>query len=284
MLWFYLTLFSILGISIANIFRRIAMKNDANDAVASTVVFQFIGAIIIGFFAAWHGFILPPITKYPLNFILQAVLWGSASMFLFKASSYLEASESAIITTLNSVVTIIAAIFLLHEGFSLVFTLGTALIILSIGYLFYDHNKMKLNKGVWYAFGYCLLAGFGYTNDAFMLKFSHSDPLSLLTLGFLLPGIFLLFIKPKAIFKIMPLVKSSHMSKVVLLTFFYALASIAYFFAIATGGQVSRISPISQSAIILTVLLGAVFLGEKDHLYKKIFCTILVTTGVILLS
>src|SRR6185312_10140000 len=165
MTWFYLALLSVVGSAVANIFRRVAMKNDESDAIASAVIFQFIGAIVVGVFAIWHGFIMPPIAKYPINIILQAILWGSATLFLFKASSYLEASETAIIATLSSVVTILGAMLFLRESFSLIFTIGTILIILSVAYLSYEHKKVSFNKGILFVLGYCLLAGLGYTND-----------------------------------------------------------------------------------------------------------------------
>lgn len=284
MTWFYLVLLSVVGTAIANIFRRVAMKYDKSDAIASAIVFQLVGALIVGIFAFWHGFVMPPIARYPLNVILQAVLWGSATLSLFKASQYLEASETAIIAAGNSVITIVSSIFFLHEHFGPIFIIGTALIIFSVMYISHQTKKMTFNKGTLYALAYCLLAGVANTNDAYMLKYSHSDTLSLLTIGFLAPGIFLFFVKPTVVKKMKSLLHISYFSKIFLLTFFYALAAIAFFFAIHVGGQASQVSPINQSAIILTVLIGALFLNEKDHLLKKIFCTFLVTVGVILLS
>lgn len=227
---------------------------------------------------------MPPIAQYPINFLLGMVLWGLATLSLFKASHYLEASETAIIAAASSVVTIISSVLVLHEHFGLVYIIGTVLIMVSVFFITHATKKMTLNKGTLFALSYCLLAGIANTNDAFMLKYSHSDTLSLLTVGFLLPGIFYILIKPSVVKKIKPLFAFNHFSKVFLLTFCYSLAAIAYFFAISLGGQASQVSPINQSSIILTVLIGALFLGEKDHFLKKVFCTLLVTIGVILLS
>lgn len=284
MLWFYLVLFSVLGTAIANIYRRIAMKYDKSDALASAILFQVMGTVVVGIFAFSHGFVLPPIAHYPFNFLLATVLWGFATLSLFKASHYLEASETAIIAAASSVVTIISSVVVLHEHFGFVYIIGTVLIMISVFYITHSTKKMTLNKGTFFALAYCLLAGLANTNDAFMLKYSHSDTLSLLTVGFFLPGVFYVLIKPSIVKKIKPLLVFSHFSKVFLLTFCYSLAAIAYFFAISIGGQASQVSPINQSSIILTVLIGALFLNERDHLLKKVICTLLVTVGVILLS
>lgn len=284
MLWFYLALISIFGSAVANIFRRVAMRGESVDPVASVIIFQFIGAILVGILAFGHGFVIPPITKYPINFLLQAILWGSATLMLFKASQYLEASQAAIVTAGSSVITIISAVIVLHEHFNILFILGTALILFSIFYISHGLGKIRFNKGMVYALLYCLIAGLAFTNDAFMLRKFHTDTLSLLTIGYLAPGLYLLLIQPQAIKKMKPIFKKSYFVKLFLLTMFYVLGGIAYFFAVAIGGQASQVAPISQASIIITVLLGAIFLGEKDYLLRKIACTMLVTIGVILLS
>ncbi len=282
--WLYLTLLNVLGTAIANIFRRIAMKDGKGDTVASSVVNQFVGALVVGIVALIHGFVLPPILHYPVNVALQAILWGIAILALFKAARYLEAAETAIITAGSSVITIISAVILLHESFSFIYVVGTICILLSIVFISGESKKVRFNKGTLYALIYCLFAGLGSTNDAFMLKYSHSDTLSLLALGFTMPGIFLLIVRPNTLKKFQPILRPRHFSKLFLLAFFYALGAIAYFFAIAGGGQVSQIATISQSAIIITVIIGAIFLQERDHLWRKVICTALVTVGVILLS
>lgn len=283
MLWFYLLLISVFGSAIANIFRRVAMKYDKSDAVASAVVFQFIGALLVGMVALWHGFVLPPIARYPWNVIAQAIFWGGATLSLFQASRYLEASETAIITSGSAIVTIFLSVLLLHESFTFAYSFGTILILISI-YLISSQKKVSFNKGTVFAIVFCLLAGLGNTNDAYMLKYSHSDTLSLLTLGFFAPGIFLLLVHPRVVKKIVPLFHPSHIVRVFLLTFFYAMAAIAYFFAIHVGGEASRASAINQSEIILTVVIGAIFLNETDRPWKKIVSALLVTAGVLLLS
>lgn len=282
MLWFYLTLLSVIGTAIPNIYRRMVMAQDKSDAFASAILFQFFGTVVVGVFAIWHGFVLPPYTRYPINFLIEAVFWSMATLCLFKASHYLEASESTIFATLTTVVTIISAVILLHENFSIQYVIGTICIILSVMYISYQRGKMRMSKGIGFILLYCLLSGLGSTNDAFMLK--HVDTLSYLTSGFFIEGIVMVLVKPKALKEVLSIVPTPTFGKMFLLSFFYALGAIAFFFALHVGGQASQVSPINQSAVILTILLGTIFLHERDHLLKKILATILVTIGVLLLS
>ncbi|PIP14841.1 hypothetical protein COY88_02205 [Candidatus Roizmanbacteria bacterium CG_4_10_14_0_8_um_filter_35_28] len=82
------------------------MKDDKSDA--------FFCAAIISLFALWRGFIMPPITRLPLNFFLLTVLYGSGTVFIYKALQYIEASEATILTASRSIITILSALIFLH--------------------------------------------------------------------------------------------------------------------------------------------------------------------------
>lgn len=278
--WFIYAILSVVGAAAANILRHILMKDDKSDAIAVAFIFQIFGAGIIALIAVFNGFIFPPIGQYPLNFFLQAALWGTATFFLFKATHYLEASKVTIISTLTSIVAIFASVALLGEQFKLPYIFGTLLIVFSVVYISSNSKKMT-SKGALYALGHSIFAGLGITNDAYLLR--YSDTLSFLTIGFLTTGLFLILIKPMSVQKINYILTSAIIPKIAFLSIFYALASIAFFKAIQSGGQVSQVSPINQSAIIVTVFLATVFLKEKDHLLKKVVCAIVVTMGVLLL-
>lgn len=281
MTWFYLSILSALGAAIGNIFARLRMQDDRTDGITVGVAFQFLGALIVGIFALLHGFVLPPISQYPINFLLQATLWGLSTITFFKTAQYLEASDSSIILSLSSIVAVIAAVTLIGEHFGAPYMIGTLLVMAATVILFFESTKRQFNKGVLYALAHSLTAGIATVNDGFMLH--HSDTLSYLTIGWLTPGIFLLLVKP-GILKQAVFIRPSFVLKIVPYTFFYAIGGMAYFFAISLGGQVSQASMITQMSTILTVLMGIIFLKERDHLTKKVLCAVLVTIGVILLS
>ncbi|TSC53267.1 MAG: hypothetical protein LiPW16_442, partial [Microgenomates group bacterium LiPW_16] len=53
--------------------------------------------------------------------------------------------------------------------------------------------------------------------------------------------------------------------------------------AYLVGGEASRIIPVNQSSVILTVILAAIFLKEKEKLARKLIGSILVVLGVMFL-
>lgn len=66
-------------------------------------------------------------------------------------------------------------------------------------------------------------------------------------------------------------------------TFFYACQAVTYYLAIELGANVSQISPILRSEVILTMILAVVFLNERDNLLRKTAAAILAISGVILI-
>lgn len=281
MTWLIMILLYVLGNSISNILRRVVMKDEKSDAFTSVVIFQFMGFIMATIFCLFKGFTLPPIAKYPFNFITQAVLWGLSSLLLFKASKELEASEVTIISTVTSIATIITAVLFLHEAFNLVRLLGVVLIIFSVILVSLNKGKLRFNRGVWYALASSICGGIAITNDTFILQ--TTDVYSMLVIGWLTPGLFLLATNPKIIKKINYFFNYKKFMKMFLMTLFYTFSGIAFYLAIAMGGQASQVTPIGQASIITTIILASLFLRERDHLPKKMIAAILVTLGVLLL-
>ena len=224
---------------------------------------------IVAVFALWHGFIFPPIREYPINFFLNASLWGLSTLWLFKAYQYIEASEVTILLTLEAVVTIIAAQFFLHEAFTFINVIGTILIIIAVIYMSLGSSKMKFNKGVAYAFGSSIVAGFAVVNDTFMLK--HADTLSYLTLGFFLPGVFIFLLRPKVIMKMKPLFQLTLLKKNAIFTLIFTLAGISFYLALGSGGEASQVNTIAQASVVLTVILAAVFLTNVIMYLKNLY-------------
>lgn len=214
---------------------------------------------------------------------LAGVLWGLMTICLFKAFQYLEASEAAIIIAAESIVTIISAVIFLNEQFTLRYAIGAGLILSSIVLISWNKKStFKLNRGVLYALGVCLFGGLGITNDAFVMK--EADPLSYLCIAFLLPGFFIILIQPHAVLKIGDFLQKSLFIKMLALTVVFSFAALTFYSALGLGAPASQLGTINQSSVILTILLSAFILKERDRIGLKILSAILVTIGVYLLG
>jgi uncharacterized membrane protein len=70
---------------------------------------------------------------------------------------------------------------------------------------------------------------------------------------------------------------------VVITGVFFGLALLTFLAALSMG-EVSRVTPISESSIVLVLVGGMFFLGEKDRLFQKVAGSLLILVGIILLS
>ena len=128
---------------------------------------------------------------------------------------------------------------------------------------------------------FCLFSGVAIVNDAYMVRFA--DALSYLVIGWFTPALFLMIIQPKALLKIDYFFNFNTASRIILLTLFYCFGGVAFFIAMSIGGPIAQMSAITESVTIVTIILAAIFLKERDHLVKKFLSAVVVTIGILLL-
>ncbi len=277
--WLVLALVNIVSISIGNLYQRKAMQAEDSDPIGYAIVFQFLLGFAVLLFAMVVGFKLPPIATYPLNFALSAVFYGIGTLCMFQAAKLIEASELTIIAALGSMVTIIASVIVLHENFSLQQALGVLLIFIAI-IMVQKKRSLKLDRGAWWGVVGTCLFGLAVVSDVFVIK--HFDPVSYAVAMCFMPGILLLCLFPRKIKVFKPIVSSGR--NLFIFVFLYAIQVISYYAALGLGANASQLSPITRAQIILTVLLSAIFLRERDRLWLKLGAAILTTAGVLLIT
>lgn len=282
MTWFLFALMSVVFNAISNLLNKVLMKDDKSDPMLSAILFQLLMSLMFFILALFDGFSVPPLMTYPINYLLMGILYGLGTYCIFKAMKYLESSEASIISSSTTLVVIASAMIFLNEKLNFNKLIGISLIMIAVIGASLKKTKFVLNKGVFYALGMALFYGLATTNDAFLIKFSN--PFSYLVFCSLFPGIFLILISPKSLLKINYYFKLKNLLKLFLFSSFYVAGAIGFYYALSTGGQVSQVSAINRASIVLTVVLAAIFLGERDRLWQKIIYGILVIVGVILLK
>jgi len=282
MTWFYYTLLAVFSYSLYYLFSRVFLKAKDSNAVTYAILFNFVCAAIVTVVAVINGFVLLDIKKYALNLILMAILYAAAQILIFKASKLIEASEVIILSATRVLWTIAGAILLLGESLNLQKAVGIFIIIFSVIFVSYKKKHLKISRGHWYAIlaGFCL--GIGFVNDAYILQ--HSDAMSYGAIVFILPLILTLLVYSSSLPKLKKEITLRLLFKNLLLGVVYSIGLIASFLAYQHGGNASQIVPMGQSVVVITVILAAIFLGERDSLLKKFVAAGLVTIGVLLIK
>lgn len=283
MTWLFFAIASVVAVSISNILQRVLMKEEDSDPASYSIAFQFICTVIVGAYALWRGFVMPPPSGLYLNFILGGVLYGVGVLFLFKALQTLESSEEVVITSSRVLITIITAILFLGESFSFQKGIGTVLILAAVILVSVTKSKFVFDRGVIYALAMALCFGLAVTNDAFILG-NGVDAVSYTAIMFLLPGIVLLIARPRALTRMGHFLQPKVLRRMLLMCAFYSVAAVSFFIAIEKGADASQIAPINQAQVVMTVLLAAIILKERDYLFRKLLAAMMVLAGVLLIK
>jgi len=281
MSWLTLSIISVVTLAAANLLQRILMKDEASNAVAYSLVFQLTCALLVGLFALTQGFVLPPIQKLSLNFTLTTILYAAGSLLLFRALQTTEASKTTVLKSSSTLWTIVVALIFLGESLDILKIAGIGLILGSIVLVSLKKDIFSFNRGDLYILGTALCYGIAFANDAFILR--QSDALSYTAIAFFLPGLLILAIKPRTVKDMGAFLKPWVQLRMLALTTLYSTSAITVYLAYQRGGTASQLASISQSVVILTVLLAAIFLGEREHLGRKFIAAALTTLGVLLL-
>lgn len=258
------------------------MKEEQSDPYAYAVFFQLTVAIVVSIYAFYKGFHIPPLQPLLLFIAIATVLYAFANIALFHALQLTEASEISVIVSSRSLWTLFVAVPFLGESLTSKKLFGTLLIIAGIVFVSWRAGRFKLQKGHLFALLSASFFGIAFANDAFLLR--SFDVYSYASIAFLFPTLFLILLRPTFVKKIKLFFDIKRLTKMICLAIFYGIAALAIFASYQAGGEASQIAPISQSSVILTVLLAAIFLKERSNFLRKIAGAIAVFLGVVLLK
>lgn len=280
-LWHWLAFANILTSSVSSLYIQKVMKDEDNDPIVFAITFQFILAFIVLLYALSSGFTFPPPINLWPRFMLGAVLYACGVVCSFYANKHIGAGEFTILTSISSLITILLGVTFLGNPFGVTKVIGTVLILSSV-FILYRKEKMKFNTGVWYALGVAFFFGVAVINDVVILR--TYPAVSFLPLMCFFPGVVMLVAFPKKVLKIKKLLRPKPFQHIVLYALFYGIASVFFYLSLSRGATISQLSPMTRASIIMTVILSALFLGERKDLGRKIVSAILVSIGVVLLA
>jgi len=280
--WQLLVGISVLTYSISVLLQKILLKNEKNDPIAFSIVFQLITGIFVLLYSLYNGFSTPDLVPLSLNIILMVVLYGSGNVFIFKSLKLVEAPEFTILFGSRTIWTIIAAILTLNEVFTLQQGFGTVLILTSIVLVSWKSNTFKFGKGALYSTLAAVCFGLAFANDAFIVR--NFDVPSYLAIAFILPALLVWAVNPQATKKMAIFLNKKMLIKLGLLAILYATSAITIFLAYQVGRNATQIAPLNQTATILTVILAMIFLKERKYLPQKLIGVILSFLGILLLK
>jgi drug/metabolite transporter (DMT)-like permease len=281
--WIFFAIVSVITLSVASILGRILLKDEKSDPLGYSIVFQFLlGAVTLVFAVLFHKFKLPAVSAPLFYFLAAGFLWAGTTYFGFKCLKRLNAGEATILTSSGAFVTIILSIIFLGEKLKLMSIIGTFLILLAVFVINSEKLNFKSREGMVYGILSSVCAAIAVIFDTTILK--NYESFSYTIIMSFLPGIILIALFPIRTLKIPKMFGFKTLGLMTVMSAVYSVQAVTFYLALEHGAPISSLSPFSKSSIVLTVILGAVFLNERSHLLKKFAAAILVTLGAVLVS
>jgi drug/metabolite transporter (DMT)-like permease len=279
--WLLFASISIISISIAGLFQRLAMKKTESDPVVSSIIFQFLVTLITAIFAFIKGFELPTLPLLPF-FLISSLLYAFGTLFIFKAIKKIEASELSIVAGVGSFTTIISAFIFLDERLRFLQLAGVVLIFLAVWIINRAKRSIRFDKSLLFALIGNSLYGLAVTNDAYILK--SYDAISYTPVISFIPGLILCLIFFNKIKSKLINLKHSVGTNLVIYSTLYGVQAVTYYLALENGALVSQMSAFFKIEIILTVTLATIFLSERKNLLAKAIALFLALGGAYLIT
>lgn len=281
--WLTLTLISTILFTTMNLLQRV-LAVSSHDQRAAAIVFNFTAAsmafAIFILTGAYQNFSLPSSQIAYIGLVVGVVSYGLFERLRFVAAKRIDASTLTIITTLGIVIAFIGSAIIYHEDISISKMIGSLLILSAIFIVPSPKNQhsKKTRSGLLIGLAISLCIGFALMMDKNGALFFSSETYSILVWS--LPLLIVIYPGIK-VEKLYAEIKIGSW-RIILMALVNVLA-YATFLKAFTLADATKVMPIGQLSTIMTVLLGAAFLNERDGLVAKIIAGLIATVGAILL-
>lgn len=277
--WFILSLIAALFFSCQRIAARFLLRKQG-DPISFTIIHNLIAGLILSpifFFVDLH---LPAMPKTWILYICAVFFYGVGDVYTYKAIKELSISTWQIITQVRHIFVLLGGFLVYAEPLTSLKILGIFLIILGAIVALYhkERKKMNLSVGVFFTILAAFLISAGVLVDKTIIQdFSMPLYVSLNLMTISMGGIiyFAFNNKMKCIINEFKIQKYGLIFTAIL----FGLHKIFLILAI-NNGEVSRVIPISQAALIFTVIAGILFLKEYERMLQKIIGVIIMILGI----
>lgn len=278
MSWFVLALGAGL-VSALNVIASKALVKNLPPILLGGSVHLLGGLLICAFlpFSAQYG-TLTWITL--LGLLALTLVYTLGNALYFTALRDVQLSEIDMLLRSSSFWTFVLGLLLLAEPLGLWGGVGACLILASVTVLAEKPQRLRFSRPQWLALGAALLFGAGNVLDkALSASFS---PLLYTALNLLLTGFGMLFLARKQLGMLRHPAFWRPTAWVVAATF--ALTQLLLILAFGAGGSAGGVILVAQIRVVLLMLTGLVWLGERDRLGRKGWAALLMVMGVYSLS
>lgn len=275
----YVILYLILATTFTQFF-KIATKT-LKRAGALTILLQMIAGLTALLLCPFFEFKFPTNISVYIMLGISIIFYAISDRINTTVRSGIEASTFSMLKQLSTTFMILAGLIFLKEEFVLTKFIGAMLIVFSNIIIFYQKGKFEFNKYILLG----ILANITFT-VALFLDVNISDNFNLpfyVALTLIVPALLIMIferIKPS---EIKNELVNGNKKAIAITALSWAMSIISQLRAYQLG-NVTVIAPLCALTVILNVIVGYLFLKERDNLLRKIIAAILIIISIILIK
>jgi len=278
--WFFYALLGAILTAAYQLLSRALLKGKG-DSLAFTFVTTIFGTLILFIFLPWERPLYSSSFSLMVVFLGLGLIYALDDWLFIRARQLEEASKVAIAIQSNHFWSLLGGLIIFGESLTAAKLFGVSLIVLANLAVLWQGGRPRPSRG----FLLGLLAVFVFVNYSFadktLLKIFSPGLYKLLLLSIESVWLFM-FLGEGRIKRSLSEIKLQGWPIIIV----GPLLSVALYFvarAFQAGGEASRVLPILSLSTVLVTLGGAVLLGERGSLFKKILAALLALVGAFLI-
>lgn len=275
----FVALYIILAVAFTQ-FYKIVLNTSKSDGTL-TVLLQFIAGLSALLLSPFFKFTFPTNWKVYLLLGIACIFYALSDRMNTTVRSGIEASTFSIIKQLSTVFMILAGLLFFKEQFVWKKIIGAGLIIFSNILIFYKKGNQKLDKYVLLG----ILSNIIYS-VALFLDVNVSDSFNLafyVALTLLIPALFITIAERVKLSNIKKEFKNGN-KKAILITGLCWGTMIVVQLRAYQLGEATSVAPLCALTVIGNVLVGYLFLKERNNLIKKLIAAFLIILSIFLIK
>lgn len=276
-------IFYFIAASASPLWRRWLAKtknSENNGQIAFGFQVMFVTALLSLFIPFFTHFYISGNKLYLLLLTVAAGIFGAGNVICsYTAQKYVDAGVSSVIINIYTPITIVLSIIFFHEGLSLMQVFGTILLLTALVLVSKKHRigrfrfdkyfLLMLLSGTLLAF--CLVA-----ERALMMETGFAAVIILSSWSYcVFSGIATFVTHNKSVYSIKDTLLTGGLN---------LLHNLSWFILLLVVGNLSLVSSVTTFKIVVMFIAGALLLGEKEDLPRKILGSIIAVAGLLLMG
>lgn len=276
-------LYVLLYLVLATVFTQLykVSTKTLKNAGALTILLQLTAGVTALLLCPFFEFQFPTDIKVYIMLGIAILFYTTSDRINTTVRSGIEASTFSMLQQLSTTFMIFAGLIFLKEEFVMTKFIGAMLIIFSNVLIFYKKGKFEFNKYI----GLGVLANIAYT-IALFLDVNISDNFNLpfyVAITLIIPAFLIMIVERVKLSEIKDEWKNGNKKAIMITAVSWATMIIVQLRAYQLG-NVTIVAPLCALTVMLNVIVGYLFLNERDNLLKKIIAAILIIISIVLIK